>query len=58
MKKVVGIMLLCAMLGCRQEPLVDDVHDGRSTQEEEADSVSVTPNFEAEDWEESILIGF
>ena len=57
MKKIIGLILLCGILGCRQEPLVDDVHEGRST-EEQTDSTTVTPNFEAEDWEESILIGF
>lgn len=59
MKKVLALMLLCLVVGCRQEPLADDPeNDGRNAPEEKKDSASVTPSFDATDWEGSIDVNF
>ena len=56
MKKIIPLIAICALLGCRETEITEA--EGRNVQEEQKDSVSVTPTFEAEDWGENIEIGF
>ena len=45
------------MLGCQKVELSES-KEGRNAEEEQKDSTSVTPTFEAEDWEGVIDVGF
>lgn len=56
MKKLIPLIAICALLGCREAEIKKA--DGRNVQEEQNDSVNVNPTFEAEDWGDSIPIGF
>lgn len=56
MKKLIPLIAVCVLLGCRETEI--EKADGRNVQEEQKDSVSATPTFEANDWEENIEIGF
>jgi hypothetical protein len=55
--RLVYVILICVFVGCQKSPLVED-DGGRNAQEEPKDSASVTPNFEAEDWEGTIDVNF
>ena len=56
MKKLIPLIAVCVLLGCRETDI--EKADGRNVQEEQTDSASATPTFEAEDWGENIEIGF
>ena len=56
MNKLIPLIAVCILLGCRETEI--EKSDGRNAQEEQKDSVSATPTFEANDWEENIEIGF
>lgn len=55
MKRLIPILVICTMLGCR-ETEVD--YDSRGAQEEPADSASVTPSFTVPEWGDSINVDF
>ena len=57
MKKITPLIFTCLMLGCQKVELSES-KDGRNAEEEQKDSTSVTPTFEAEDWEGTIDVGF
>ena len=56
MKKLIPLIAICVLLSCRETEI--EKSDGRNVQEEQKDSTNFTPTFEAEDWDESIPIGF
>ena len=56
MKKLFPIFVLLLAIGCQKTELEEQ--EGRNAKEEQKDSASVTPTFEAEDWGDSIPIGF
>ena len=56
MKKLIPLIAICALLGCREAEI--EKSEGRNVQEEQKDSVSATPTFEAEDWGDSISVEF
>ena len=56
MKKLIVFAFICLTASCQKAELIDEP-EGRST-EEQTDSAAVTPNFEAEDWDGVIDVGF
>ena len=56
MKKLIPLIAICILLGCRETEI--EKADGRNVQEEQNDSVNVTPTFDAEGWEGSVDVGF
>ena len=56
MNKLIPLIAICILLGCREAEI--EKSEGRNAQEEQKDSVSATPTFEAEDWGENVEIGF
>ena len=56
MKKLIPLFVLLLAMGCQKVELGEQ--EGRNAKEEQKDSASVTPIFEAEDWEDFIPIGF
>ena len=55
MKKLIPLFVLLLAMGCQK---VELEQEGRNAKEEQKDSADFTPTFEAEDWEDSIPIGF
>ena len=56
MKKLIPLIAICILFGCRETEI--EKSDGRNIQEEQKDSINFAPTFEAEDWGDSIPIGF
>ena len=56
MQKLIPLIAVCILLGCRETEI--DKADGRNVQEEQNDSVNVTPAFDTNGWEGSIDVGF
>lgn len=56
MKKLIPLFVLLLAMGCQKVELGEQ--EGRNAKDEQKDSASVTPNFEAEDWEGVIDVGF
>ena len=56
MKKLILAFITLVTISCQKAELKEC--DSRSTQEEQKDSTSVTPTFEAEDWEGVIDVNF
>ena len=57
MKKLIPLFVLLLAMGCQKVELSES-KEGRNAEEEQKDSTSVTPTFEAEDWEGVIDVGF
>ena len=56
MKKLIVFAFICLAIGCQKVELGEQ--EGRNAKDEQKDSASVTPTFEAEDWEGVIDVGF
>ena len=56
MKKLIPLFVLLLAMGCQKVELGEQ--EGRNAKDEQKDSASVTPTFEAEDWEGVIDVGF
>ena len=55
MKRLIPLFVLLLAMGCQK---VELEQEGRNAKDEQKDSASVTPTFEAEDWEGVIDVGF
>ena len=56
MKKLIPLFVLLLAMGCQKVELGEQ--EGRNAKDEQKDSASVSPNFEAEDLEGVIDVGF
>ena len=56
MKKLTLLFVLLLAMGCQKVELGEQ--EGRNAKDEQKDSATVTPTFEAEDWEGVIDVGF
>ena len=57
MKKLIPFIFACMIFSCQKEELPSS-KEGRSIDEEQQDSASVTPTLDTNGWEGAIDVGF
>lgn len=60
MRKLIYIFVIVLLSSCQKARLVEELEEpgGRNSTTEQSDSTTVTPTFDAEDWEGVIDVNF